>query len=189
MVTKTPTIEPTAFTAGDTVTWEKTLDCYKASEGWVLTYAIRNQNNTINLTATADGDKHNVSLTAVTTAGYTAGTYWWQSYATKASERKTVDSGELVICENLAVSAAFDGRSHAAKVFEALKAVMESKATADQLSYSIAGRSITKLSPEELLKWLNFYKRQVRNEENAEKLRKGIKDNTGVVKVRFTKVK
>lgn len=185
MTTEIPTIEPSQFTVGDTVKWKKTLDCFKASDSWVLTYSLRNATNTINLTATASGDDHLISLTAVTTAAYTAGEYWYQAYVTKGAERYQVETGSIVIKENLAASATFDGRSHVKKVLDALEATILGKASKDQLSYSIQGRSLSRMSASEVIEWRDKYKAEYQQELREERIAKGLGNNS-IVKVRFT---
>ena len=59
------------------------------------------------------------------------------------------------------------------KMFDAIKTVIEGRVPADVESYSIAGRSITKMSSAELLKWYHFYKDQVKQEEAAERIASG----------------
>lgn len=185
MTIETPTVEPSKFTVGDTVAWKKTLDCFKASDGWVLTYSLRNVTNTIDLTATASGDDHLISLTAVTTSGYTNGEYWYQAYATKGSMRYQVDTGMIEIKENLAASATYDGRSHVKKVLDALEATILGKASKDQLSYSIQGRSLSRMSAADVIEWRDKYKAEYQRELRQERLAKGLGTNS-IVKVRFT---
>ena len=43
--------EPETFRAGDTVKWKRSLDCYKASEGWTLKYSFRGTAGTIDFTS------------------------------------------------------------------------------------------------------------------------------------------
>ena len=176
-----PTIEPDEFTAGELVEWTKSFSDYPASDGWVLTYAVRGAQE-IDIVATADGDAHAVSLTAAATGAYTAGMCWWQSKITKGSEVYILNSGDFEIIASLsAVSGTYDGRTHAAKMVDAIEALLENKATKDQLSYSIQGRSITKLSPEETIKWLNFYRGEVNKQEAAQRLKLGLGSNQSVM--------
>ena len=51
-----------------------------------------------------------------------------------------------------------DLRSHAKKVLDAIEAVIENRATVDQSSFSIAGRSLSRMSIDELLTLKNRYK-------------------------------
>lgn len=64
---------------------------------------------------------------------------------------------------------------------------MEGKSTADVLSYSIGGRSISKMSPEELIKWRSFYKTEYQRELEAEGIARG-EDNPRRIGVRFNRV-
>ena len=49
MAAETPTKEPTQIRAGDTVTWKKTIDDYKANDGWTLNYSLRGNSEAITL--------------------------------------------------------------------------------------------------------------------------------------------
>jgi hypothetical protein len=72
-------------------------------------------------------------------------------------------------------------------VLDALEAVIEGKATSDQLSYSIAGRSISKMSPAEILQWRDLYKTEYQREMDAEKISQGI-ESPRRIGVRFRRV-
>ena len=65
-----PTSEPESLVAGDTVTWQKTLSDYPASDGWVLSYRLINAAGNIDITSSASGDDHLVSVAATATAGW-----------------------------------------------------------------------------------------------------------------------
>ena len=58
-------------------------------------------------------------------------------------------------------------KSHVQKTLEALEALIEGKATKDQQSYSINGRTITKMPITDLLKWRDKYKAEFRKEQLA----------------------
>ena len=60
-----------------------------------------------------------------------------------------VDSGRTTISQNLADTNA-DLRSHAKIVLDSLEAVIENRANMDQSSMSIAGRSLSRMSVDEL---------------------------------------
>ncbi len=178
-----PETEPIELVAGDTWTWKRSLSDYLPSGGWVLTYALVKTSVRIQITASNSNDEHLVEVAATTTAGYAAGDYAWQSYVTKAatSERYKFESGIIKILPNFATaSTGYDDRSHAKKVLDALEATILGKASKDQLSYSIAGRSIERMAPSELLKWRDHYKAEF----NAEERRAGRKKPPRV-EVRF----
>lgn len=168
------TNEPMEITAGDTVKWTRSLSDYLASDGWVLTYALRNEAGSIDITASADGDNHLVDVAASVTAGWPAGSYSWHGYVTKAAERYSVDTGHIEIKQNLAATVSHDGRSHVKKVLDAIEAVLEERATEKQLAYSINGRTLSLTPLAELYTLRSQYIQEYRREVNAERLANGL---------------
>lgn len=162
-----PTIEPAVVTAGDTITWKKSLPDYPADGGWALSYALLSSAGKISITTTASGVDHLVSITAATSAGWAAGTYQWQAYATHAtSGRFLVGTGSLVVKPNFAaISAATDTRSHVKKVLDAIEAVLEGTATTDQQDLTIDGTRIVRRSIADLLvlrsRYLQWYQQEM----------------------------
>ena len=169
------TYEPEVLTVGDTWTWTKDVPDYRPEDSWVLSYEFNNATDTFSTTATDNGDgTFLVNIPAATTATYNAGFYNWQALVTKAPDRFTVDFGSTDVKPNPAAGP-LDNRSHARKVLDAINALLEGKALAgDQLSYQLEGRSLTRMSPEELLSWRSAYERMVDREEAAERARKGL---------------
>ena len=55
MAATIPTKEPLTIRAGDTIEWTKSIDDYKASDGWTLSYSFRGTGGTIDITSTAEG--------------------------------------------------------------------------------------------------------------------------------------
>ena len=77
-----------------------------------------------------------------------------------------------------------DPRSHDRIVFDALEATLENRASIDQMSMSIAGRSLSRMSPDELNSWYSKYKHKVLNEDRVSRRDKG--EATGnQIKVKF----
>ena len=164
--------EPSTIFAGDTLTWSKSLEDYPAS-AWTLTYSFVRQGKSISVTASAEGNAHRVSVAASTTATWLPGTYLWTSYATSGSERYTVETGELVIKPNPAAGG-YDTRSYVKRVLDAIEALIEGRAAADVDSYSIGGRSLSKMPIAELLKWRSQYRREYQAEQSADRLARGL---------------
>lgn len=167
----TPTIEPTEIRAGDTITWKKTLADYPAPTN-VLSYRLINGAHTVDITAAADGTDHLVTITAATSAAYTAGDYEWFSFATAGTVRTTLGRGTITILPDPAT--AIDFRSHAKKVLDAIEAAIEGRATRTDLEYSIAGRSIRSMTHAELITARAFYKNEYQRELSAEKVKQGL---------------
>ncbi len=83
-----------------------------------------------------------------------------------------------------ALGTAADLRSHAKRVLDALEATLEGKASQDQLSYSIRGRSLSRMSPGELLDWRDRYKAEYAKEKREEDIRNG-RGHSATIRVRF----
>jgi hypothetical protein len=182
----TDIVEPSRIVAGDSASWTKNLPQYLPASGWVLSYAIVRDGVRLSITGTNNGDgTHLVSLAAATTGAWTPGQYAWQAYVTKAatSERVTIASGQLKVEANFAAGAV-DARSHAKKTLDALEATLEGRASSDQLAYSIGGRSISKMAPEQLLTWRDKDRAEVAAEEKAQKVAAGL-GASGTIRVRM----
>jgi hypothetical protein len=181
-----PSTEPLSIRAGDLVTWTKSLSDFPANAGWTLTYTLINATTKITIAASASGADHLVSVPAATSANYAAGIYTWMARVSKALELYTVAQGTIEILPNLATLTTFDGRSHARTMVEAIEAAIEGRASALQLEYEINGRRIKFMGPDELIKWLSFYRSELAKEAQAESLtRTGInRRNIGVRCVR-----
>lgn len=74
--------------------------------------------------------------------------------------------------------------SHARTMLGAIEAVLEGRITSDMEQYLIAGRQVTKIPISELIVLHSKYKRDVAREEEAERLKMGLK-NKRMIKVRF----
>jgi hypothetical protein len=184
--------EPTEIIIGDTITWKRrsvqaisendngtveTTDI-KASEGWTLKYVAVGRLGVVSITASADtdnADDFKFTATAATTAAYVAGDYQWQIVATKTTTRYTIATGIVTVTDNIAGrSAAYDNRSHAKKVLDAIEAVIEGRASADQQSYTIAGRSLTRTPMQDLMRLRSMYKSEYEAEVSTANIEAGL---------------
>lgn len=180
-----PTTEPTKITAGDTVKWSKSVDDYPA-DSFALNYRIipLSGGAPIIVAATADGTDHAITISAATSATFSAGDYRWYSYATdiaSGEERYSIDHGDLTIFPDPTANIVADLRSHAAKVLSAIKAVLEGTASSDQQNLTIGDKKIERYSIAELLQLRSFYQSEVKREESAEAIRKGLGSGSRIV--------
>jgi hypothetical protein len=180
MSTAVPLREPEQVRAGDTWHWrrEDLAPDYPASQ-WTLTYRFKNEAGGFEAVASADGDYFNVVVAAATTANYSAGRYAWQAQVSKGAEKYTVSEAELVVQGSLfsgTAAAANDQRSHARKVLDAIEAVLERRATQDQMEYEIAGRRLKRTAIGDLLVLRDRYRAEVAREEAAERAAAGLPD-------------
>lgn len=177
--------EPDAITAGDTLQFTHTDDEYTI-DSWSLAYNLLNASNFYSFCASSPstGYDFSVSLAASLTSTWVAGIYRWVARMTNGStlEQHTVSQGILEIVPNWAtLTSGYDYRSHVKKTLDALEATILGKASSDQLAYTIAGRSLQRMRPEELLLWRDKYRAEYEAELKAENL--GM---SGRILVRFT---
>lgn len=176
------TLLPALFTAGDSLDVEISEQLYSAADGWAIKFELRGPSS-ITITSTGSGSTHTVAVAAATTAGWTAGDYWYQKYAVNSGtgKRATLGTGSISIKPNLATLAgAYDGRSQAKKILDAIDARLLNRATEDQNKYSIAGRSIDRIPVAELLGLRDKFSIMYQREVNAEKLRNGERPNYNI---------
>lgn len=176
---------PTEWVSGDTIIWNTKVPDYPADEGWALSYILKSKDaNVASFNAVADGADYTATITATASTGYSEGEYHYQAFVTKGSERFTVDNGKITIKKNFADSGNYDDRTHAKIVLDAIESVIEGRATKDQESYTIAGRSLARTPIPDLLMMRSRYKAEVVREDRADRIRRGL-GHTGRVKVRF----
>tara|TARA_Y100000593_G_scaffold90278_1_gene176351 strand:+ start:4642 stop:5196 length:555 start_codon:yes stop_codon:yes gene_type:complete len=175
------TKEPEKFTAGDSVTWKKSLADYPAPL-WVLTYSMRGTAGAIDFTATADELDHLIELSAATSSAFESGIYDVQGYATKGSERATVFTGKMEVVANLAAEgSSYDGRSHVKRTLDNIEAVIEKRASKEILESNVAGVALKRISHVELLELREKYLAYYRQEQSAEKLKGGKQSGMNIL--------
>ena len=69
-------------------------------------------------------------------------------------------------------------------MFDALEAMLESRASIDQSSMSIAGRSLSRMTPEEIRDWYEYYRYKVNLEVKKDRISKGLATGS-LIKARF----
>jgi len=175
MTATIPTKEPVVFTAGNTIKWTKSLASYSPDDSWALTYALVIAGNLKEITATNNGNgSFLAAISAADSAAYPAGIYHWQAYVTKNGERYEVGHGRLEVKPNFASkTTGYDNSSHVKNVLDALEATILGKASKDQISYTINGTTVARMTSEELIKWQNHYKILYKQELQAESINNG----------------
>ena len=153
--------EPEKLTSGVTWKWKKTISDYPASE-WTLSYYLRKDGIAIStFNATADGDTFEATVTAGFSALFAAGVYDFIGIVTKGSEKYVVFDGIVEVLPNPTASAAYDPRTHARRVLDLIEAAMENRIPNGLENYTIAGRSLSKISIPDLRLLWEKYKQDV----------------------------
>lgn len=181
------TTEPTAFTAGDTVSWTRTLADYPASAGWVLSYTFINASAKFSATGTASGDDHAITLSAAATAEFAAGDYAWQSRVTKGAESYTLATGRTIVKPSFAALATLDSRSPARRALEAMESAYIAYLSNSQghvAEYEIAGRRMKFRNAAEIWQQIEKLRAEVAKEDDAARLAAGLKPRRRLL-VRF----
>lgn len=187
-----PTTEPDTLVAGDRWAWKRTdLGADYPPASYALKYVLR-QHETgaeIEISAVGSGLDYVVEVLSVTTAAHPPGRYTWTAFIIRTidNQRVRVGTGTLTIAPDRDTDSA-DPRSHSRKVLDAITAVMENRATVDQQEYSIAGRSLKRMSIADLLLLKDRYQIEVNREEAAEKLAAGTGNNPRRIGVRLSRV-
>ena len=135
----------------------------------------------VKVDATASGDDYLFAVPSATSANYTVGTYHYQLEIERNSdnERIVVDRGEIDIVTDF--DNQVDPRHHAEIMLGKIESILEGKADSDVSSYSIAGRSLTKLSPDELVPWRDYYRREVSAIKRKEAIKHGRKPKSTIL--------
>jgi len=188
--TNYPDSEPDVLYLGDQWNWKRDdLATDYPTSSYALTYSARLLDSAgateIEISASEVNNSYLISVASTATINYTAGEYSWRAFITRASDsnRITVDEGLFTIEKDYATDSG-DYRTHARIVLQALEATLESRASIDQMSMSIAGRSLSRMSPTELREWRAHYKTLVLAEERKSRLKRG-EGSGSTIKVQF----
>jgi len=174
---------PLKINAGDTVSFIESYSEYPATDNWSLLFVVVNGQNKYSATSNASGDMHNFLISSATTATWAPGAYKSVLYAIQTDIRHTLVVGDLEIIPDLTQSNS-DQRHHVERVLDAIEATLENKASTDQQSMSIAGRSIARYSFSDLLMLRDKYKNELISIKRAERIKNGMSSG-GKILVRF----
>lgn len=192
--------EPDTIVIGDFVQWKKSnlVTDYPTSD-YTVRYVARisgGGDNEILITGTGQTDHylftilnddtgHGNGLTVTGSSNFVPGHYFYQLEVERNSdnERVVIDRGHFIVVPDLDINQA-DPRSHAEVMLGKIESLLSGKADSDVASYSVAGRSLNKMTFEELVNARDFYRREVKQEMNAIDIKHGRKGSS-TIKVRF----
>ena len=177
---------PATITAGDSISWKDHAttsgDTAISSPAWALTYYLRmnTAGEGATVTGAADGaGGWDLTIAAATTAGFNAGSWYWQAQASSGGVIITLASGSLEVLASLAYTStpgAFDGRSTAEKDLEAVQTAIRTIIAGGVSQYMIGNRQAMKLGLAALYQRENYLKGVVAREKAAEKVAAGLGD-------------
>lgn len=185
-----PEGEPTTITVGDFIQWKRSdlvQDYPVATHSAEYVARITGGGaSEIKLAATeSDPAYYLFTADSVTSADFEPGYYHWQLEVTETASgnRIVVDIGTFRALPDLDVNNT-DPRTHAEIMVDKIESVLQGRADSDVSSYSIQGRSLSKMSITDLLEWRNYYVREAKKEKKDSDIKNGRPTNT-TVKVRF----
>lgn len=162
---------PRQFVAGTTVSWTfaKGSSDYV---GWGLEYHFVKAGHRFSPSAfsTLLVGGFQIIISATHSEAIPPGVYKYQARVFKDSDVVLVDEGTIEVLPGFASegnAGGLDARSDAEAMLDALNATLRGKASQDQLSMSISGRSLSRMSPGELREWRNELRGEVQRERGT----------------------
>jgi len=187
-----PEGEPIEVVVGDFLQWKRSdiAEDYPTSSGYTAEYVARitgggSTEIKLQQSASSTDNYYLFQVSSETSAVFLPGLYHWQLEITQTSSgnRIVVDIGDFTAIPDMDNNQA-DPRIHAEIMVNKIETILAGKADSDVASYSIAGRSLTKMSFSELIEAREYYKREINHHNNKELLKRG-KSNGSTIKVRF----
>jgi len=191
-VANAPEGEPEEIVVGDFIQWKRSdiAGDYPTSTGYTAEYVARitgggSSEIKIPQAAGSSDDFYLFLADSATSASFLVGKYHWQLEITQTSSgnRIVVDVGDFEAIPDMDNNQA-DPRIHAEIMVDKIESLLQGKADADVSNYSIAGRSLTKMSFTELTDARDYYRQEVVKHENDALLRRG-KRNGATIRARF----
>jgi len=180
---------PTKIVVGDFIQWKKTeLATSYPPATHSATYVARiasGQSGEIQVSAIERPTYYLFQVNSATSAAFATGYYHWQLeiVETATGNRIVVERGEFEAIADLDNNGA-DPRTHAEIMVDKIEALLSGRADKDVSSYSIQGRSISKMNVSELLQWRDYYRKEVVKEQRDLAIEQGRPTKT-TMKVRF----
>lgn len=184
-----PEGEPLEIVVGDFLQWKRSdLVADYPPADYSAEYVARitgGGSNEIKLPGTGSVNYYLFTVPSADSADFEPGYYHWQLEITQTAtgNRLVVDQGDFTATPDLDNNQA-DPRIHAEIMITKIETILAGKADSDVSNYSIAGRSLTKMSFAELMDARDRYKRELVQHENKERARRG-KPAGATIKVRF----
>ena len=187
--TNAPVGEPAEIVIGDFVQWKRTdigADYPPASHTAKYVARLRGGTSTeLAITSSASGSDYLFSAASSATANYISGRYHWQLEMLQNSDnsRLILERGEWEIVVDLD-TAGTDPRTHAEIMVDKIESLLSGRADADVSNYSIQGRSLVKLTIDDLLQWRDYYRREAAMQKRKRDIKNG-KRTKSTVMMRF----
>jgi hypothetical protein len=161
--------EPTEISAGDSLTWARTVDGYASGQNWSLAYYLQCGGKpliTVPAVPDSTGRGFVVTVDAATTAAWAPGQYSWKAVVSgigpNVGKRETVAWSQLVVLPD--PTQVSDPRSHFRRCYEAITAVIEGRMSDPITRYKIGDTEAQKLPHMDLIRLQAYYASRLRSE-------------------------
>ena len=171
---------PARIIAGDTIDFTWSHPDHPASAGWTTAWRLIGAGIAglpLALSASASGNAFQVTALAAATAavavparGASAVLAGW---AMLSAQRFEVFRAPVQLLPDPATITG-DLRGHAARTLAAIEALLEGRASKDQMSYRIGDRELSRIPIAELLQLRDYYSREAKREADAMALASGL---------------
>lgn len=157
---------PAQMIAGDALRLAVPSGDYPAAQGWTvaLTLQALAGGAPVNVSATEGEGGWELVVSSTLSAGLAPGPYRYLIAATKDANRSTIAHGQIEVLPDPAKPAQ-DQRSAARRALDAIDAVLENRASSEDLKFTFAdGRALDKIPHADLLALRQHYARIVARE-------------------------
>jgi len=184
-----PEGEPESLVVGDFVQWKRSdLVADYPADSYTATYVARitgGGQNEIQVVGTNQTTHYLFQISGDSSSSFVPGYYFYQLEIKRNSdsERIVISKGNFSITPDLEVNQA-DPRTNSKIMLDKIESLLNGKADSDVSSYSVAGRSLTKMTFAELQDARNFYKQEVLSEQSKLNAKNGRKGSS-TIQVRF----
>jgi hypothetical protein len=176
---------PATIRAGATIQWRDiaatdSLGNPISSSTYALTYYLRFNaaSEGATVVGSAYGSGWEFTIAAGTSAGFDAGTWYWQAAATSGSISHSIGAGQVTVEPALnytGTPGAFDGRSQSQKDLDSVQAAIRALVSSGVVQeYTIGSRRLKKYDLAELLALESRLKAEVVREKKASMIANGL---------------
>jgi hypothetical protein len=157
---------PAQMIAGDSLRLAIPMGDYAASASWAVSLVLQALAGgaPVTVNATADGGDWLMVLGSGSSATLAPGPFRYLIAATKDGERSTIEAGQIEVLPDPA-KAVQDQRTPARRALDAIDAVLENRASSEDMKFTFAdGRALDKIPHADLLALRKHYARIVARE-------------------------
>jgi hypothetical protein len=186
----TASAPPIQITAGDSVSFTYEADDYPPTSGWTMSWRLVGAGVALTLTTTVSGNLFSVYAAPAATGALTVPSTGIAcrlfGMVSNGTDRFQLYSADCFLAPNPATITG-DTRGHAQRTYDAIKALLEGRATKDQQMYKIGDRELQRIPIPELLSLQDYYRVQAHREMDAEALAQGRKGRNRTILTRMAR--